>query len=111
MHRFVLRQNIAKLSNLLAVELDPSQRSTLMRLLIEEEDQFGFGLEQLKVAEKHLADCQHHTLVLRGLIDFLSKDGYDVSRENVLLDALTDLEDTFDAYRERILDRISVKLC
>jgi hypothetical protein len=49
-------------------------------------------------------------VVLRGLIDFLSKDGSDVSREKVLLDALTDLEATFDAYRERILDRISVKL-
>jgi hypothetical protein len=110
MDRFVQRQNIAKLSNLLAVELDPNQRSILMRSLIEEEDQFGFGLEQLRAAEKHLADCQHHIVVLRGLIDFLSKDGSDVSREKVLLDALTDLEAKFDAYRERILDRISLKL-
>jgi hypothetical protein len=31
MDRFVQRQNIAKLSNLLAVELDPNQRSILMR--------------------------------------------------------------------------------
>jgi hypothetical protein len=67
-------------------------------------------LEQLKTTEKHLADCRHHTVVLRGLIKFLSKDGYDVSRENVLLDALTDMEARFEAYRERILDRISVKL-
>jgi hypothetical protein len=49
-------------------------------------------------------------MVLRGLIDFLDKDGSDVSRENVLLGALMDLEAKFEAYRERILDRISIKL-
>jgi hypothetical protein len=36
-----------------------------MRLLIDEEDQFG--LEQLAVAEKHLADCHYH--IMCGLID------------------------------------------
>jgi len=106
---FAPRQNITKFSKLLAVDLDPRQRLFLMRLRIEEEDQFGLGLEQLKVAEKHLAVCQHHIMVLRGLIDFLDKNGYEVRRENVLLEALTALEATFRTYRKRILDQIYVR--
>jgi hypothetical protein len=45
---FAPRQNITKFSKLLAVDLDPRQRLFLMRLRIEEEDQFGLGLEQLQ---------------------------------------------------------------
>src|SRR5262249_19846686 len=86
---------------------DPRKRSTLMRFLIDEEDQFGFGLEQLAVAEKHLADCRHHTAVVRGLIDYLYANGDDTSRENDMLQALTELEAKFDIYRRRILDRVS----
>jgi hypothetical protein len=107
MHRFVQRQNIARFSSLLAVELEASKRSTLMKLLIEEEDQFGFGLEQLRVAEKHLADCYHHITVVRGLIDYLDGNGQDCSRENELLQALTELEAKFQAYRQSVLDRMS----
>jgi hypothetical protein len=79
MHDLVHRQKIARFSNMLAVELDARKRSTLMRLLIDEEDQFGFGLEQLAIAEKHLADCHHHIAVVRGLIDYLDTDGDDTN--------------------------------
>jgi hypothetical protein len=107
MHDLAHRQKIARFSNLLAMELDPRKRSTLMRLLIDEEDQFGFGLEQLAIAEKHLADCHHHTTVVRGLIDYLDANGDDTSRENDMLQALSELEAKFRAYRRSILDRIS----
>ena len=92
---------------MLAVELDARKRSTLMRLLIDEEDQFGFGLEQLAIAEKHLADCHHHIAVVRGLIDYLDANGDDTSRENDMLRAFTELEAKFHAYRQSILDRMS----
>jgi hypothetical protein len=107
MHRLVQRQNIAKLSNLIAVELDPGKRSTLMKSLTDQEDQFGFGLEQLTVAEKHLADCHHHTAVLRGLINYLDENGHGTSRENDMLQALLELEAKFRGYRQSILDRVS----
>src|SRR6516162_6888033 len=107
MHDLVHRQKIARFSNLLAMELDHRKRSTLMRLLIDEEDQFGFGLEQLAVAENHLADCHHHITAVRGLIDYLDANGDDTRRENDMLQALTELEAKFHAYRQSILDRIS----
>jgi hypothetical protein len=68
----VHRQKIATFSNLLAMERDPRKRSTLARLVIDAEDQFGIGLKQLAVAEKLLAYGHHHIMVVRRLIDYLN---------------------------------------
>ena len=107
MHDLVHRQKIARLLNLLALERDPRKRSTLVRLLIDEENQFGFGLKQLAVAEKHLAYCHHHIMVVRRLIDYLNANGDDTGRENDMLQTLTELEASFHGNRRNILDLIS----
>jgi hypothetical protein len=44
---------------------------------------------------------------VRGFVDYLDANGDDTSRENDMLQALTELEVKFYAYRRSILDRIS----
>jgi hypothetical protein len=84
--------------------LDATKRLTLMRLLVEEEDRFGYGEEQLAIAERYLADCQHSIATLSNLTDGLSRNGADTTPENDLLVALTDLHGKFQAYKQMILD-------
>jgi hypothetical protein len=105
MHNFAHRHNIAKFTNLLAKEGDSTKRPVLMNLLVEEEDQFGYGREQLAVAERHLAQCQGHITKLCALIDSLHRNGENTRRENELLDALSELQTKFEAYRDMIRDR------
>jgi hypothetical protein len=106
MHNFVHGCNIAKFTNLLATERDSTKRPILMKLLVEEEDRFGYGREQLAVAERHLVQCQGHITKLRALIDSLHRNGENTRQENELLDAMSNLQTKFQAYRDMIRDRV-----
>ena len=70
------------------------------------EDRFGYGQQQLAVAEKHLAECQGHIRKLRDLIDHLHRNGENTRQENELLDALSELQTKFQTYRHMILYRV-----
>jgi hypothetical protein len=106
MHRFVHRSNIAKFRNLIAKETDPTKRPVLVNLLVQEEDRFGYGQEQLALAERHLAECQGHITKLHDLIGHLHRNGENTRKENELLDAMSELETKFQAYRDAIRDRL-----
>jgi hypothetical protein len=104
MQHFVHRENIAKFANLLSTKVDPTRRLALTNLLVQEEDRFGYGEEQLAIAERHLADCQQSITTLRNLIDGLRKGGANTTPEDNLLVALNDLHGRFLAYKQMILD-------
>jgi hypothetical protein len=106
MRNFVYRSNIANYASLLGIETDGAKRSALMKLLVKEEDQFGFGWEQLAIAQKHLADTEDHITRVRELIDQQIRNGENAKREKDLLVVLTELQAKFQAYRQNILDHM-----
>jgi hypothetical protein len=102
MHGFVHRQNIARFTNLLATERDPTKRPVLANLLVQEEDRFGYGQEQLAVAQRHLTECQGHITKLRALIDHLHRIGENTRQENELLDVMIELNSSLIGTRSGI---------
>jgi catechol-2,3-dioxygenase len=53
MERFVHGQNLIRFSQQLAAERDPNTQATLMRLLVDEENSLGAGLEHLEIDDCH----------------------------------------------------------
>jgi hypothetical protein len=106
MERFIHRDNLARFTNLLGAGIDPARRTTLMSLLVSEEDQYGYGHEQLGVAEQFVADCQDHITKLRVLIESLSQKGQSTTKENDMLETLVELKHKFERYRDKIAQRV-----
>jgi hypothetical protein len=54
MEQSVHGHNLANFSELLGTERDPMRQATLMRLLVEEENQLGLGSVQFAIADRVL---------------------------------------------------------
>lgn len=67
MNRFVARANVEHYLNLLDGEISPESRSTVMKLLVEEEDKLSHDLEQLGFAEQRVVDGRRRVEQVRNL--------------------------------------------
>lgn len=106
MSRFVHRRNIERYADRLEADVDPTQRSVFMRLMIEEEDRFGHRVEALDLANRRLASARELITRQQVLVDRLAQAGEDTGQENLLLAQLLDLYAVFEAYRDEILDAL-----
>ncbi|HET7887016.1 MAG TPA: hypothetical protein VFL62_12380 [Bradyrhizobium sp.] len=70
MDDFIARANIDHFLELLAKDdIAPHTRSTITKLLIEEEDKLGLALAQLEFAEERVAACRDHMSRLARLCE------------------------------------------
>ena len=69
MHRFVARANVDHYLDLLNGELSPQSRSTVMKLLVEEEDKLSHDLEQLGFAEQRALAGRRRVEQIRNLFN------------------------------------------
>ena len=67
MHRFVARANVEHYLTLLHGEISSQSRSTITKLLLEEEDKLSHDLEQLGFAEQRVVDGRRRVEHVRNL--------------------------------------------
>lgn len=107
MNTFIGINNVERFGDQLCSAADPARRATLMRLLVEEEDNLGAGLEQLDAAELRIARCHQLIASQRVLVARIGSDGHDAEEANTLLSALLEVQELFEGYRRRILSALN----
>ena len=100
---FVCTHNIENFADRLSTEIDPARRMVLMRLLVEEADKLGVGLEQLGLSEAFIARGQGLIAKQRALIERLENCGRDTRSANDILSTLLKVHNLFKDYRHVLL--------
>ncbi len=107
MKTFVAINNVEHFADQLTSEVDGAKRATLMRLLVEEEDKLGAGLEQLGIAELRIAKGRQLIARQMALVAKIAGDGHDGREANDLLAMLKEVQALFEAYRRSIMSRLN----
>ena len=104
----VQTQNIRMFSEELCDEVVPKRRNRLKRLLIEEENRFGFFSWQFDLAQRHIADF--NTLVGKqsALIARMKAEGADITLASKSLKNLLVARDLFVDFALRIGRKIKL---
>ncbi len=107
MDKFVARENIRHFHDRLETETDPTARSILHRLLVQEEDKLGHNSEALHEIENHIARAKEHVNRQQAQILSIEGDGRDTTPELVLLlHAYSEILLAYENHREKILIKI-----
>jgi len=102
MSNFTVETNIERYANRLLTETDPTVRSTVKTLLIEEENRFGFRVEQLHRVDRYIADSHRRIEKQRRVVDASPHDGGEKNGSLRLLSYMKELLSLFHDYRELI---------
>jgi hypothetical protein len=107
MENFVHEQNVLRFSERLKTETDPTARTRVRQLLLDEENKFAATAERLDKTDGHIASCKEHITRQYGLIDRLNGEGRDVGPAQRLLENLLDLHDLFVSYRRLVSESLN----
>jgi len=102
--KFASDQNVARFVGALQTEIDPTRRTSLRSLLLEEENRLGSSLEQLDKADRYIGECQVRISRLVTLIGKLQADGHDPRPSERLLKNMTELHQLLVSYRLIVVD-------
>jgi len=108
--QIVQTQNIRMFSEELCDEVVPEKRNRLKRLLIEEENRFGFFSWQFDLAQRHIADFNTLVEKQRVLIAQMKTEGADITLASKSLENLLVAEDLFVDFALRIARRIQLAI-
>ena len=104
--QFVSDLNVARFLEKLRSEHDPGIRTSLQRLLLEEEDQFGRRLERLNKVHRNIAEGWRRIELQKALIAKLKADRKDVRLAERTLSNLVEVQRILEQYRRRVLDAV-----
>ncbi len=107
MQTFVGINNVEHFADQLGSEGDPARRATLMRLLVEEEDRLGAGLEQLGVAQMRIAKGHRLIASQRAVVAQIEGAGRDPRPARELLATLVEVQSLFERYGHTIMQALS----
>ncbi len=103
MHKFVARENIRHFRDRLETETDPTTRSLLHRLLVQEEDKLGHDSEALREIENHIERAKGHVSRQQALVGSRERDGRDITQAVMLLNTFSETLLVIEVHREKIL--------
>jgi hypothetical protein len=102
--RFIAQENIKHLRNRLWAEGEPAQRSSLQKLLVEEEDKFGASVELLADLDRHIDDGNHRIARQRVLVATMQRDGNaGLGLASTILATMIDTQSLHERYRVQVL--------
>jgi hypothetical protein len=87
-------------------EADPTVRSTLQRLLVEEEDKLAKDLGLLDDLAREIVKCRQWIERQQLRIEDLERDGRDVTTARALLNGVTQTLILHQEFRQRIATRL-----
>jgi hypothetical protein len=102
MDKFVARENIRHFRDRLETETDPTARSLLHRLLVQEEDKLGHNYETLREIENHITRAKEHVARQQAFLASIERNGHDTSQALALLNAYSETLLAFQNLREKI---------
>src|SRR6516164_9193728 len=103
--QFVSDLNMARFADRLRYERDPAIRASLQRLLLEEEDKLGRGVERLCKLQRHISEGSRRIAMQKALIAKLT-DRQDVRLAESMLNNLVEIQRIFEQHRQVVLDAI-----
>jgi hypothetical protein len=104
--RFIARENINHFRGRLMSEADPTVRSTLQKLLVEEEDKLAKDLGLLDDLAREIVKCRQWIERQQLRIEDLERDGRDVTTARALLNGVTQTLILHQEFRQRIATRL-----
>jgi len=102
MHGFVARANVDHYLDLLDSELSPQSRSTIMKLLVEEEDKLSHDVEQLGFAEQRAVDGRRRVEHIRNLSKGFAPGSSEHEQAGRLLVNLENLQTLLEDFCHRL---------
>ncbi len=108
MNRFIARANIDHyLSILYGSDLTPSNRSTITKLLVAEEDKLGHDLEHLEFAETRTAKSRDRVNHFRKLRDSFVEGSSDRTRADGVLANFEAIHDAMEQFCRHMRERVN----
>ena len=104
--QFVSDLNVGRFADRLRFEHNPAIRASLQRLLLEEEDKLGRGVERLCKLQRHISEGSRRIAMQEALIAKLRTDRQDVRLAESMLSNLVEIQGIFEQYRQVVLDAI-----
>ena len=103
---FVGRLNLSRFAARLRVERDPTTRSPLHRLLLEEANNLAFNLGQLGSLQREVIEGRARIAIQIAFVETLTANGQDARwAESVLIISnLIEVQKTIEQYRQVIVD-------
>jgi hypothetical protein len=105
LHCFIAELNIAHFENLLKTDIGLGRRSTVLRLLLAEEQKLGnYSEEHLAALDRHIAKNDEFIARQREMIAQLNGNGHARAARSaeLLLNALLDAQGLYHQHRARI---------
>ena len=99
--KFTNRENIARFSSHYEIERDPGARESLRKLLLIEENKYGFYSEQLQLAARHISECNVRIARQKAIVEEIRARGGSVLQAEAVLENLTTLRDLFMQFHDR----------
>jgi|SRR5262245_39343178 len=106
MDKFVARENIRHFFDRLERETDPTARSLLHGLLVQEEDKLGHNCETLREIENHITHAREHVARQQAFLASIERNGHDTSQALALLNAYGETLLAFQNLREKISTKL-----
>ena len=106
MDKFVARENIRHFCDRLETETDPTARSLLHRLLVQEEDKLGHNSQTLREIENHIVRAKQNVNRQQALLASMERDGHDTTQMLVLLNAYSEILLAYQNQHQKISIKI-----
>jgi hypothetical protein len=106
MDRFVARENIKHFRDRLRAEVDPAMRTTLQKLLVEEEDKLAADVGLVDDLEREISKCDAMIERQQALIAGIEANGGDGALARTLLEAVVEAKFIDQQFRQKVAIRI-----
>lgn len=107
MDKFIARENIKHFRQELEQGVDQPQRTTMLRLLIEEENHLGLTGQQRNELDHYISRLSELMARQAELIDNLRSRRQPTKRSELVLATLNDLMATYIAHRQKISEQLA----
>ena len=104
MAQFVSTLNLSRFVARLRVERDPTTRSSLHRLLLEEANNLAFNLGQLDSLRHEVIEGGARIAIQIAFVETLTANGQDARWAESVLSNLIEVQKTIEQYRRVIVD-------
>ena len=104
MAQFVSSLNLSRFATRLREERDPTARSSLHRLLIEEASNLAFNLGQLGSLQREVIAGRARIAIQIAVAETLAANGQDAKLAESMLCDLIDVQKTIERYRQVIVE-------
>jgi hypothetical protein len=104
MAQFVSSLNLSRFVARLGIERDPTTRSSLHRLLIEEASNLAFNFGQLGSLQSEIIAGRARIAIQIALVETLAANGQNATLAESMLCHLIDVQKTIERYRQVIVE-------